>query len=141
MKKVSRLLNRFGSTPINGFKIDTPGYGVSDGNFVTFLCSFHFLKSEIVQCSSVTTPALQYFHDEVTLKLTTATTKLTAIIQTRHIMQVNTQHAVLHGIMSKALNIWSKSTTYFLFLRLVKHITGTERLRHFANLLHSTHVP
>ena len=106
MKKVSRLLNKFGSTPINGFKIDTPGYGVSDdGSLVTFLCSFHFLKREIIKCSSVTTPALQSFHDEVTSKLTRATTQLTVVIRTRHIMHVNTRHAVLHGIMSTALTL------------------------------------
>jgi hypothetical protein len=122
VKKVSRLLNKFGSTPINGFKIDTPGYGVSDVILVTFLCSFHFLKAEIIQCSSVTTPALQYFHDKVNFILTTATTQLTVIIiRTSHINQVHTQRSVLHGIMSKALNIWSNSSTYFDVFPTVHH--------------------
>ena len=44
VKKVSRLLNKLGSTPLSGFNIETAGYGVSRGNLLLLRCNFHFLK-------------------------------------------------------------------------------------------------
>lgn len=47
VKKVSRLQNKLGSTPVSGLRIETAGYGVSLGSLLLFRCNFHFLGNII----------------------------------------------------------------------------------------------
>ena len=49
VKNVSKLLNRFGSTPTSGFRTETRGYSFSSRLWLFFRWSFHFLSESQVR--------------------------------------------------------------------------------------------